>query len=147
MKRKSLQSSSVEKDSYGNKQQPHRCRMGPSKAYPEGHQLFPMQRHVLNKILVCRTLPSAPKYEAVPERQLRRFSSARHLLSVGGKVEENSCTSPNCPSPSFSLSRSCCLGNSPTEMSFLVSESTVRAGTAYMLLPVTPCRWTISVSA
>lgn len=56
-------------------------------------------------------------------------------------------TSPNCPSPSFSFSRSCCLGNSATEMSFLVKESTVMAGTAYVLLPVTPCRLTISVSA
>lgn len=56
-------------------------------------------------------------------------------------------TSPNCPSPSFSLKISCCRGNSAAEMSFLVRESTVSAGTAYMLLPVTPCSRTISVSA
>lgn len=56
-------------------------------------------------------------------------------------------TSPNCPSPSFSLKIRCCRGNSAAEMSFLVRESTVRAGTAYMLLPVTPCSLTMSVSA
>lgn len=56
-------------------------------------------------------------------------------------------TSPNWPSPSFSLKISCCRGNSAAEMSFLVRESTVRAGTAYILLPVTPCSRTMSVSA
>lgn len=70
------------------------------------------------------------------QRSLMVCSPARSLL-----------TSPNCPSPSFSLKISCCRGNSAAEMSFLVSESTVRAGTAYMLLPVTPCSRTMSVSA
>ncbi len=50
-------------------------------------------------------------------------------------------TSPNWPSPSFSLNSSLSRGNSATEMSFRVRESTVRAGTAYMLLPWRPAGW------
>lgn len=56
-------------------------------------------------------------------------------------------TSPNWPSPSFSLNVSSFRGNSSIGMSFPDSRSIVTAGTAYVFPPVTPCRLTMSASA